>query len=341
MLTKGKIGKKQIVSYLTGNCSGDEKLRIEQWISASVENAELFKQYKAVWTYTAPLTEMPDFSVESALANVHKRIEDLEAPNKVLFTLKRRNRTLHLAYRYSARVAAVLVIALFAAYFLIPKNTEVITNTITAEAKVLEPLILPDGSRVYLNAGAKFSYPEVFDKDSRMVSLEGEAFFEITPGLSQPFVVTTGNLGVRVLGTSFNLNASSHLQTVEVAIKTGKVLFYSFDTETGEVFEQIMLSQGEKGIYYKSDGIIARNLLQNDNCIGWKSGLLEFENTPLPEVLLAIERAYDLQFVCERDFSKLSLTARFDQEDPANILETLRLIFGFQIDESGNQVRIF
>ncbi|MBE0661111.1 MAG: FecR domain-containing protein [Bacteroidales bacterium] len=341
MLTKGKISKKQIASYLTGNCSNDEKHRIEQWINASVKNAELYKQYKAVWAYTAPLSDMPDFSVETALAYVHKRIENLETPNKVIFTPKRRNKTLQFAYQYSARVAAVLVIALFAAYFLLPKNTEVITNTITAEAKVLEPLILPDGSKVYLNAGAKFSYPEVFDKDSRTVTLEGEAFFEVTPGLSQPFIVTTGNLGVKVLGTSFNLNASSHLQTVEVAIKTGRVLFYSFDTGTGEVFEQIMLTHGEKGIYYKSNGLIARSLLQNDNCLGWKSGLLEFENTPLPEVLIAIERAYDLHFVCERDFSKLSLTARFDQENPGNILETLRLIFGFQIEESGNQVRIF
>lgn len=341
MLTISKISKKQIASYLTGNCSDDEKKRIEQWINASVKNTELFKQYKAVWAYTAPIADVADFSVETALANVHKRINNLEAPGKAIFAHKRRNRTLQLTYRYSARVAAVLLIALFVSYFLLPTNTEVKTNIIIAEAKVLDPVILPDGSKVYLNAGAKFSYPDVFDKDSRKVTLEGEAFFEVTPGLSQPFVVTAGNLGVKVLGTSFNINASSHLQTVEVAIKTGKVLFYSFDTGTGDIYEQILLTQGEKGIYYKNNGLIARSVLQNDNCLGWKSGLLEFENTPLPEVLLAIERAYDLHFKCERDFSKLSLTARFDQENPANILETLRLIFGFQIEESGSQIRIF
>jgi transmembrane sensor len=338
MFAKGKINKKLIASYLTGNCSASDKIRVEQWIKASGKNAVLFDQYKTVWTYTAPVADIPSFDGNTALEKVHKQIEVSE--KSTVITIHRKPSTLRVAYRYAASIAAVITIA-FTAYFFMQNQAEVKTSTYIAESKVLEPIILPDGSRVYLNTGATITYPEVFSRNDRQVTITGEAFFEVETDASWPFVITTGNLGVKVLGTSFNVNASEEMATVEVTIQSGKVMFYSFNTITGEIQEQIILNSGEKGIYYKTDGMIARTTADNFNCIGWKSGLLEFNNTPLPEVFKALESAYDLTFVCERNYEQLHLTARFDQEEPENVLETLKLIFGFQIEKSEGQVRIF
>lgn len=329
-----------IASYLAGNCTSGEKALVEQWVSASVKNAELFNQYKAVWKFTAPPVEVPEFNQSEALASVRNRINRLQNPGLEIFAGKSRSKTYRVLYRYAAGVAAVMLVAL-ASYMLLRVETNVQMNSVTAEQRMPEPVVLPDGSKVYLNKGATLDFPEKFDNKQRQVTLTGEAFFEVEHGNDWPFVVVTGNLGVKVLGTSFNVNACNQFSTVEVSIQTGKVLFYSFEESSGDVLEQIILNQGEKGIYYKTNGLIARSQLENNNCLSWKSGLLEFSNTPLTEVINALERTYDLQFTCDRDFSHLALTARFAQEEPQNILETLRVIFGFRIEQNGNQVRIF
>jgi len=340
MFAVKNIKKSLIASYLAGNCTAGEKALVEQWISASAKNAELFEQYKTVWKFTAAPAHIPDFNQSEALASVKNRISRLQNPGPELFIAKPRTNQRKAIYRYAASIAAILVIAL-ASYILIRVETRVNKNAVTAEQRMLEPVILPDGSKVFLNVGATVEFPEKFGNHQRQVSLTGEAFFEVEHDAGWPFVVTTGNIGVKVLGTSFNINACNKLSTVEVAIQSGKVLFYSFDNKTGDVLEQLILNQGEKGIYYKTDGVIARTQLENNNCLSWKSGLLEFNNTPLPEVITALERTYGLRFTTDRDLSNLALTARFDQEKPENILETLRLVFGFRIDQNGNEVRIF
>lgn len=340
MFAKEKINKKLIAKYLTGNCSDAEKLRVEQWINASVKNAELFRQYKSVWAYTAAPSNMPSFNSHAALEKVNSRIQKLESSPRRMPLRKHRISALKNTYRYAAGIAAVMLIA-FTSYLMLQPQQDVQMATQVAETKLLDPVVLPDGSSVYLNAGSVLSYPEAFTGNLRQVNLEGEAFFEIAGDASKPFIVTSGNLAIKVLGTSFNLNASAHLNTVEVAILSGKVLFYSFDPDTENIREQIILNQGEKGIYHKYSGAIVRTTLDNSNSIGWKSGELEFSNTPLPEVFKALESTYNLRFEFDRNLSNMVLTARFNQEEPENVLETLQLIFGFNIEKSGNEIRIY
>jgi transmembrane sensor len=340
MLNKRKINKRLIARYLSGNCSTVEQSLVEQWIGASAKNAELFKQYKAIWSYTAPVDQMPQFDPVHALDKVNRRIDETENTSIRFSPQKHTSKTLQFAYRYAASIAAVIVIA-FGSYMLINTEPGVKINTVTAEARILDPVTLPDGSHVFMNAGSEMEFPEAFGSHDRHISLDGEAYFEVVHDPSRPFIVTVGNIGVKVLGTSFNIKENERLNAVEVSIMSGKVLFYSFDVETGSILEQLVLNAGQKGVYDKASGMIARNDSGINNCIAWKSGRLEFNNTPLPMVFKALENTYDLHFVCERDFGHLVLTARFDQEAPENILETLQLIFGFQIEQSGSQIRIF
>jgi len=340
MFAVKKIKKRLIASYLAGNCNAVDKATVEQWIGASAKNAELFEQYKTIWRLSALPAPISDFDQDEALASVKKRISKMQNPGSEIYIAKPHPNPRKAIYRYAASIAAVFVIAL-ASYLLVRLETRVPTNAVTAHQKTMEPLIFPDGSKVYLNAGATVTFPEKFGNDQRQVTLSGEAFFEVEHEADWPFVVLTSNLGVKVLGTSFNVNACDKLTTVEVAIQSGKVLFYSFDAKSGDVLEQLILNQGEKGIYYKTCNVIARTELENNNYWSWKSGLLEFNNTPLPEVITALERTYDLRFTTDRDLSHLALTARFDHEKPEYIVETLRLVFGLRIEQSDNEVRIF
>ena len=86
---------------------------------------------------------------------------------------------------------------------------------------------MPDGSTIFLNRNSEFSYRSNFGDRSRNVILTGEAFFEIAPDASKPFIIDAGNARVRVVGTSFNVITSNSESAVEVFVKTGKVMLSS------------------------------------------------------------------------------------------------------------------
>lgn len=84
-------------------------------------------------------------------------------------------------------------------------------------------LRLSDGSEISLNAGSVIHYPEHFTGDKREVYLEGEAFFEVAPDPGKPFIVHTGKISTRVLGTSFNVRAYPAMEELKVTVTSGKV----------------------------------------------------------------------------------------------------------------------
>ena len=83
---------------------------------------------------------------------------------------------------------------------------------------------LPDGSKIFLNRNSEFSYRSNFGKHRRDVKLTGEAFFEIAPDASKPFIIDAGKAKVKVVGTSFNVITNNSESAVEVFVKTGKVM---------------------------------------------------------------------------------------------------------------------
>jgi transmembrane sensor len=340
MFTRKNKYKQLIASYLTGNCTDAEQKRVGQLFGSSDSFNKLFNEYQTIWEHAKEPEIKQNFDEKSAFAKISARLEEAEKPTPV-FPIRRTKRTvIRKISVYAAQAAAVFLIALVS-YLFIFTSQQPEFKTLTAETRLEEPLKLSDGTLVYLNQGSTFNFPEDFRGSSRIVSLEGEAYFEVAHDESKPFIVTTGNLGIKVLGTSFNVNSFAGAERIEVTIKSGRVLFYSFDPDNDEILEQIMLIGGEKGIYDKQTSQLSRAIIENSNCFAWKSGQLEFHNTPLAEVLEALERTYNLNFNTALDISTYHLTARFDKESAGDVLETLQIIFGFNISRAGNQVNIY
>ncbi len=106
-------------------------------------------------------------------------------------------------------------------------NPDILSRKITIAAGNDEKNIkveLPDGSTIFLNRNSQLSYRSNFNGRGRNVNLKGEAFFEIAPDATKPFIIDAGNARVRVVGTSFNVITRNSESAVEVYVKTGKVL---------------------------------------------------------------------------------------------------------------------
>ena len=313
--------------YLSGKCSDREMATVEEWLKQSPENQAVYDEYKQLWSYTAIDNTNSIVDVDKGWEELNRRIEVAES---ISIDLVDRKRILGKRFIYIlTRVAAVFLIAfgLFYIFNSINQRKAESVNYVAAEIPE-QALQLDDGSKVYLNKGAKITYPKTFASNNRKISFEGEAFFEIAHNPDKPFIIASGELEVEVLGTSFNLCTCPDGDEMMLYLESGKVRFSSINTENGTVNEQMILKPGQKGIFNKTDGTICRSEFDNQNYLAWKTGILVFEKKPLPDVFDVLERTYDLRIISDKSIEDLSLTACFDNETPESIFESLHTIFG-------------
>ncbi len=197
-----------------------------------------------------------------------------------------------------------------------------------------EEILLPDGSKVWLNMASSLTYdPNI--EDQRLLSLEGEAFFEVSRDENRPFIVRTGELETRVLGTSFNIRAYAGEAVVEVAVSSGQVAVENADRQS-----RVLLAANEVATYEPELGSLTTTQLGQSQANAWLSGRLTFNEQTLSEILLALERFYGLQF--ELQYSSLlncALTAEFLQHDREAALDLLEFQFG-PLEIQGDTVRL-
>ena len=156
-------------------------------------------------------------------------------------------------------------------------------------------LVLPDGTRVTLNAGSSISYPEAFEEDIRKVSLTGEAFFDVTRNEKAPFVINTGDVVTKVLGTSFNIRAYPENKAVQVAVVSGKV---KVNAQIGAEGQNacVFLSKSEMATFQKEAGELIVSTYDEKEQIGWKDGILYFQKSDFHSTILKLERWYGVKF---------------------------------------------
>lgn len=159
---------------------------------------------------------------------------------------------------------------------------------VTLSALQIQDFVLPDGSRVWLNKGAVLRYPESIHDGDRSLELEGEAFFEVQRDTLRPFTVRTHELVTRVLGTSFNINASLETRDVKVSVRSGKVQV------AGKGFDDV-LARGRELRYESGSGRVSVGDVAVADIAGWKPAQhFHFRNQTLAEVVSALEIYYEV-----------------------------------------------
>jgi transmembrane sensor len=162
-------------------------------------------------------------------------------------------------------------------------------NTIQTPKGGQYQVILPDGTKVWLNAASSLKYPEVFVGNERRVELTGEAYFEVAKNKAKPFHIKNHNQDVEVLGTHFNINSYMDDNTIKTTLLEGSVR-----VSNGKSVR--VLKPGEQSIADASGtGTIrlAANV-DTDDETAWKNGLFQFNNAGLKSILNQLERWYDI-----------------------------------------------
>jgi transmembrane sensor len=323
-------GWELIARYLAGEATATEQEKVQNWAARSEKNQrELDKNRmlleKADWYY-----QIKKFDTGEAWNNVYRNSVSVSQPASKAAPTKR-IKILTSFYKYAAVLLIALLVGSLGYYFGI-KNHAVYTEIISAEKHVVNEYLLPDGSVVALNSNSKLQFPKEFKGDTREVTITGEAFFDVKHNPEKPFILNAGNIQVKVLGTSFNVNAYPGSETVEVVVESGLVqVVTNAEYNTPETLE-LMLNTGEKGTLLNSQGKLEKSLNTDPNYLAWKTHNLTFEKTPLAEVVKFLSKIYHIDIHLESEnLENLVLTAQFERKSHDFILNVIQLTFGLEL----------
>lgn len=208
-------------------------------------------------------------------------------------------------------------------------GTEVKYNVLITPAGGQYKVVLPDGSKVWLNASSSLKYPLVFEEKERVVELTGEGYFEIKP-LSHkggsgniPFFVKTGNMKVEVLGTHFNINAYADEPTIKTTLLEGRV-HVSWQRTAKDLRIYVHEAELEPGEQTQAGSdelkVISRDKVNVDEVIAWKNGKFQFKDEPIENIMRQLSRWYDAEIVYEGKKTDYHFNATIYRNEPVSKL---------------------
>lgn len=163
-------------------------------------------------------------------------------------------------------------------------------HTLTIPRKGQYKLILPDGTKVWLNAESSIRYPVSFSDTERKVFVTGETYFEVAKDKTKPFRVVVDDIVVEALGTVFNINAYPDEPFVNTTLVEGSILVSKGKTDN-------ILRPGQQAKLSATDFTIAN--VETNDVIAWKNNQFKFINEPLDVIMRQVERWYDAEIVYE------------------------------------------
>jgi len=327
-----------IGKYLSGNLNVSEQDELFSWVEASEKNKEYYSEHTNVWN--AMNSSRKEVDLDNEFHLLEQKMRKTDKLSNGTFNYNSNH-----FISFCRKFAAVLIIPiLLGGLYLysmqndnILKESEAEKMTMYTAKGVRTDVVLPDGTKVFLNSGSKLTYPSRFDKGSRKVALKGEAFFQVAHNKEKPFIISINSLKVKVLGTSFNLNAYDR-KSIETTLFEGSVELFSKKQEP----EAIRLKPGFKANYNSDTEIISVEKANLRQACAWRDGTIIFLNTPMSEVESVLERWFDVNItISDPRFYNYSFTATFENR---NLIETLSLLKStspFEYTVDGHEVTIY
>lgn len=312
-----------IIRYLSNEATTEEAESLLNWIASDSSHQKIFAEWVQNWKQEIPVND--SFDVQNGLRILNDRIDHHE-------------KDMHkksASFSWISIAASVLILISSTVFLIkIPVNnnsdTAEYTEYKTAAGK-LASIILNDSSKVTLNANSILKVPTKFTKDKREVILEGEAFFEIKKDHGHPFLVHTGKLTTKVLGTSFNVQTLPEKITVSVA--TGKVMVSNGTSET-------FILPKEKITYAEETNTIIKGAADLESILAWRNQELIFHDTPLSEVAVLLEKKYRLTITFEKvTLKKCLITGKFKNQSLDEILEAISYSMGLTFQKTGSEIK--
>jgi transmembrane sensor len=315
-----------IAKYLAGEATETERTSVENWLNESQENRVLLSRLKDTMR---PDQKMPDFTEGreedwNKIVAKHRTIKTSRA-------IKIHSFSSPLLLKIAASILLLLAFGL--GLWKIGFSPEEFQRNYAAIDSVTN-FALHDGSMIWLNKNASIELTSDFGTSDRMVTLKGEAYFEVAKDADKPFIIHSGDVDTKVLGTKFNINQDED-GTVIVTVAEGKV---SVSETTNK--SNVLLTIGESAKYNAAEKSLVKQSGPDLNFLTWKTGVLRFEASSLREVCAFLSDYYSVNITADTSVRDYKITTVFDNLTLDQVINIIMLTHDLKIKEEGTG-RIF
>lgn len=305
------INSEELAAYVAGEADAALHTKVERWAASDPAHARELEAMRTAWEWTGQEEALPDVDVDTAWERVRLRTEQREKGARI--------RTLAPTLRWLAAAAVVMGVFLAARVFLMERSDKY------GPLDVATVFTLKDSSRVTLLPN---SHLEVSFAATRQATLDGEAYFEVSPDKARPFVVVAGDLRIQVLGTAFEVVSSDQGHDGRVAVRHGRVRVWGAQ-------DSLDLTDGEVAVLDRTQGLLQRVPLPSS--VIWGGQALQFQDASLEEVGRYVERLYGVSVeLADPALARCRITAEFDGESIDEVLEVVAKTLGLQVHRSGS-----
>lgn len=306
----------KLIKYLEGTLEADLCKEVEQWVSSSDENRKVLEDLYVLLFVNDRMSARKAINVEDAF----KEFQQKYLPPAEIQIKKVKKTPM---WRRVAGVAAIFVVAIASAtilsMFLLDHNTQPVTvATKLGERAHVE---LPDGSKVWLNACSNLEYNKSLLSRKRIARLKGEAYFEVAHNSKMPFIVSTGDTRIRVLGTKFNVRNNHDEGQMTTTLLDGSIRYIDENANVNVVLkpdEELVFDKNNNQYYLKQISYVS-------DVPRWIDGKLAFENASLAEIAISLERNYNVRIhFADEEVKHQRFNAEFETAD--NIYQILSIL---------------
>ena len=318
-----------IAKYLSGEMDKTELTNFEKQVFASAENKLLITQMKKHWYLLKKYSDNKTPDTRKAWNKLYTRL-DKEQLIPVNGSVKRN----YTFYLLRAAAVALIVMAAGAIIYLgiIRKpKAELVQMQTSNEGNTLITT-LNDGSVIYLAQNSLFSFPKEFDPGTRNVKLNGEAFFDIAPDPSKPFIIETEKAFIQVLGTAFNVK-TAHGINFELLVDRGKVKV----TLKSNPLDQQLVVAGEKITSVNNNFLKSKRTPADEQT--WYTKRMQFKDETLENIISVLNRNFDAIFViADKETGKRRLTITFNSDSISTMTELMCLTLNLKSETKNDSI---
>ena len=316
------IDHELLAKFFSGESSPKEAFEVGGWAQ---KHPDLFFELKMVWTDTGKIGNL---GREEEVFDVDKGWEKVKIKRARLPRKKERS------FRTYYNIAAAILLLLGGAlvYKMVIDGDHIQLQELSATDGILKKE-LPDGSKINLDKGGAIQFPINFGKDERLVRLSGRAHFDVKHNPNRPFIIQTGDVSVKVLGTSFNVDQQK-TGTIMVDVISGKVQMSYAD-------QSVILTANMKGVFEPlTAGLTTIDYLDPARDF-WRTKTLLFQGTQLSKVIETLNENYDTDLrLANSTIADCQFTATFRDESLDKVLEVLRVALDLNFDHHENYIVI-
>lgn len=299
-----EVNAQLLKKYWSGQCTPEEKTLVQDWLKKGNPDTE--------FAIRGDEQQIKDKIWNSIVGQDSGETNPIASPERPTFR-----------YLWPA-AAAILAILSFAAAFFYYRSTltsEVQYVEVVAKDGQHAQVTLADGSKILLNARSRLRYPKTFEGAQRSVSLEGEGYFDIAKNPEKPFIISTQQLTIKVLGTEFNVKEIEGQQPA-VAVSEGKVKLIS-----NLLNDSLLLTAHQYGLL--TDKGLLRHDMRSDKSFAWKAGELILDDLSLAQATIELERRYGINIqVVDNDLLQKRIRAVFHKEAMPEVIQLIASALG-------------